>query len=92
LEGVRSQEYNEWHLANFIGADARDKIVKINFQSDDSLFDRLPKEIYLVQVHDYASLPWLALFQRISLISLCTSLVLSAIVSLILLKRKDSSQ
>jgi len=92
MPGGWSNESVEWYLANFIGADARDKIVKINFQSDDSLFDRLPKEIYLVQVFDYESLAWWGLFERISVIALCISLVLSGIVSLILLKRKDSSQ
>jgi hypothetical protein len=88
LSSGRSKEYVEWYLANFSGADARDKTLKISFQSDESLFDRLDKKISLVQVYDYASFPWWVLFQRVSLITLSISLALSAVISVILLKRK----
>ena len=90
LSSGSSPGYVEWYLAKFAGADVQDKTVKINFQTNDSLFDRLPKEINLVQDYDYASLPWWQLLQRVSLISLGFSVIIAAIIGFLILKRPRS--
>lgn len=73
MTGMRSQEDVEWFLINFRAENTYNYKLRIAFQSKDKFFDKLRKEIYLIQDYDPASLPWWYLLQRISLIMIIIS-------------------
>ncbi len=64
-----------WFILKFHAEETRNYKLKITFQSRDTFFDKFEKEIYLIQDYDPASLPWLYLLQRVSLIAIMLSFV-----------------
>ena len=85
MSGGWSQEYVEWFLIRFPSDEKQNYKVQISFQGNDNIFDKLPKEIYLTQQYDSASLPWWHLLQRVFLIIFVISL--AGVITMILLWR-----
>jgi hypothetical protein len=75
MSGGWSNEDVEWIILDFVAYAGNSYKLRITFQSKDDFFNKLNKEIYLIEDYDSASSPWWYLFQRISLIFIILSFV-----------------
>jgi hypothetical protein len=73
MHGGWSNEDVEWVILDFVAHSGNSYKFRITFQSKDDFFNKLNKEIYLIEDYDSASAPWWYLFQRISLIMIILS-------------------
>ena len=88
-----SQEYLVWYFLPFSAERWKKYKLKMEFQSDNKFFDKMAKEIYIEEIYDFASAPWWALFQRISLTVFIITLLPLLLISLIYwLKKKKRKQ
>ena len=90
MSGGWSNEDVEWVILDFVAYVGNNYKFRITFQSKDDFFNKLNKEIYLIEDYDYASLSWWYLFQRISLIFIVLSfvgLVVTYLISKYLVKK-----
>ena len=87
MSGGWSQECVEWVLIRFLGDNGQNYKVQISFQGNDDIFDKLPKEIYMTEQYDPASVPWLYLLQRVFLITFVV--LLAGLIIMIFLWRKN---
>jgi hypothetical protein len=75
MSGGWSNENVEWIIFDFVAHAGNSYKFKTTFQSKDDFFNKINKEIYLIEDYDSASAPWWHLFQQISLIVCILSFV-----------------
>lgn len=75
MSGGWSNEDVEWIILDFVAHAGNSYKLRINFQSKDDFFNKINKEIYLIEDYDSASAPWWYFFQQISLIVFILSFV-----------------
>lgn len=73
MSGGWSNKNIELVILNFEAYVGNSYKLRITFQSKDDFFNKLNKEIFLVEDYDSASYPWWHLFQQISLIMIILS-------------------
>lgn len=89
MQSGRTNDCIEWYLIKFNADEKHDYNLNIHFESNENLFDSLPKELYVIEDYDYASLPWWHLLQRVSLvISISLFVLLITLIVLSIQKKK----
>lgn len=75
LSGGWSKQEVQWDILNFVANAEGSYKLRINFKSKVAFFDKLNKEIYLIQDYDNASMPWWYLFKWFALIVFVLSFI-----------------
>jgi hypothetical protein len=85
-------DYFELFLIDFTGRDKQHAKLTILFNSDDSYFNTLEKELRIEERHDYASTPWLLLMRFVFSILSFLSFAFMALIGVIFWRNKRRSK